>query len=171
MRSGMLPINAMIILVMGVLVLVGVLALFLGVWKPAAGGTSLQATTAAACQQLITRGCATTYLGSITINDFDASKGGGINPGTVIYACDDYNYFNGATNNNVTCLGERGDPPLQDNLFNLCRFYYGCSMTWGYGDCDNSWNCYKSANANKQFGTKNAADFNTCCRKQVCGCP
>jgi len=76
MKGTQLPINAMIILIMGTLILVGVLTMFLGVWNPSAGGTGLEAAKTTACQQLISRGCVNTDLDSISISDYDADGDG-----------------------------------------------------------------------------------------------
>lgn len=62
MTKALLPINAMIILVMGVLVLVGVLALFSGVWRPAASGTAIETIKSVACNKYLTGRCEATTI-------------------------------------------------------------------------------------------------------------
>ena len=112
----MLPINAMIILVLGILILVGILALFTGVWKPAAGGTSLETATQTTCLRArafcdyITYG---TKLARVPVFDFDANKNGTINDHRAPTVAAEVGKY-------VTAAG-------QDNLEMLCVNFYGCA--------------------------------------------
>lgn len=56
-KGAELPISTMIILILGVLVLIAMLAMLMGVWKPAAGGASLQTVTTLACNRFVAAGC------------------------------------------------------------------------------------------------------------------
>jgi hypothetical protein len=122
-------INAIIILVLGVLVILAVLGLFMGVWSPAKSGTSLQVATKSACSRVIAMGeaackdCWTT--GNIVIDGFDANKDGKINPGVKDSAgelmdnlrslC--INYYGAGSN---SCDGDMSDPPACPNCCEQC---------------------------------------------------
>ena len=110
--KGITAINAVIILVIGVITIIAIMGLFMSVWTPAKGGTSLQAATQVTCSRITTMGCPPRpgslmdYSG-IYVDGFDANQDGVINPG------------NSATTGcatNEAC----------DNLYILCVRQYGC---------------------------------------------
>ncbi len=59
MKGIELPISTLVILVIALIVLVGIIAFFLGVWTPGTGGIQLEAIKSSACQRLISTGCTT----------------------------------------------------------------------------------------------------------------
>ncbi|MBU5557872.1 MAG: hypothetical protein QW751_01685 [Candidatus Aenigmatarchaeota archaeon] len=56
-KGAELPISTMIILILGILVVIALLAMFMGVWKPASSGTNLQTVTALTCNRFVAAGC------------------------------------------------------------------------------------------------------------------
>jgi hypothetical protein len=158
MRKGALSIEIVIILVLGVLVVAAVVGFLLGAFKPAAGGTSLDVAKTLACQKLKSQGCTEANLGRIVIDNFDANKDGKFNPGT--------------------CCGHSGEdqcgsptylptcPAPEDNLYELCIFYYGCQGHEQAGDGALGARVSYVSGVTSGVGL----EFAKCCRKQVCGC-
>lgn len=75
MRGVELPVNTMVVFVLAVIVLLGILALFLGVWSPLPGAITPQAALNTACLRLVTTRC-DTDLTKIIVQNFDADKDG-----------------------------------------------------------------------------------------------
>jgi hypothetical protein len=145
--KGIEAINAIIILVLGVLTLLAILGLFMGVWTPAKGGTSLQAATSVTCQKINPAFCADTsqnraLQARMPVDDFDADGDGKINERKENIPPDSW-----ATCGHTTCPG--GD--TDDNLEELCYHYYGCRA--GLSD-ETAW-----------------LEWRECCVVKVCGCP
>ena len=115
MRKGALPIEIVIILILGIVALAGVLAFFLGAFRPGAAGVSLDTAKNLACQRLIAQGCQDLDLSLIWVYDFDANKDNSIKPGNNGRQPPGATYTCSTTNGNVEC----------DNLFMLCANYYG----------------------------------------------
>ena len=57
MKGIELPINTLIILVIALLILIAIIAFFLGVWGPGTSGVTLEATKTSACQRFISLDC------------------------------------------------------------------------------------------------------------------
>jgi hypothetical protein len=108
-----LPVNTLIIVILAVIVLLGILALFSGVWNPSSTGLSLEAAKSNACQLLASMGC-NGDTSSIVVNNFDANKDGAIVGGSA------FNTANWADPKNCNA-----DATSQDNLAALCACYYG----------------------------------------------
>jgi hypothetical protein len=78
-----LPVNALIIVILAVLVLLGILALYGGVWSPSSGGINLESAKNNGCHMLASTNCQSGPE-TIAISNFDANKNGQSNdPGTV----------------------------------------------------------------------------------------
>jgi len=81
--KGIEAINAIIILVLGVLTLLAVLGLFMGVWTPAGKGTSLQAATQTTCAKINPAFCKdSSRAARMPVFDFNANNQDGINEHT-----------------------------------------------------------------------------------------
>lgn len=104
MKGVELPISTLVIVVLALIILLGILALFFGVWTPGSTGISLEAAKNNACQMLLSTGCGSP--GTIAINGFDANKDGTQSAGT-------------ENSYPATCSGGN------DNLARLCRCWYG----------------------------------------------
>ena len=104
MKGMELPINTLIIVIIAIIVLIGVVAFFLGVWNPGTSGLQLETIKSSACQRLVSFGCSEPK--DVVIRDFDADKDGGLDPGT------GWNPGNPSSTAN------------QDNLAALCWNYY-----------------------------------------------
>jgi hypothetical protein len=107
MKGVELPINVLVLVVLGLVILLGILALFYGVWTGGASGVSLESAKNSACQLLVSTGC-NDNIQTIYTNNFDADKDGTIDtdigPG----------------------IGECNDPTdfSEDNLRMLCKCWY-----------------------------------------------
>ncbi|MEM3610296.1 MAG: hypothetical protein QW076_05345 [Candidatus Anstonellales archaeon] len=98
--------------VLGVIALLAILGLFMGVWTPAKGGTSLQAATQATCAKINPIYCKEPCIAArMPVYDFDANKNGILNE----HAKDN----SGLVAHN------------QDNFVQLCYNYYGVPDNWG----------------------------------------
>lgn len=75
MKGIELPVNALIIIILAVLVLLGILALYAGVWSPSSGGVNLESAKNNACQMLASTNCQSDPA-TILISNFDANKNG-----------------------------------------------------------------------------------------------
>jgi len=107
MKGAELPINTLIVIVLGVIILVAVIAIFFGPYFQTAGGVNLETAKSNACNMLASLRCnVNTY--TIQINNFDANKDGSKNPGEELAYP-------------PSCLPAGG----YDNLARLCICYYG----------------------------------------------
>lgn len=79
MKGIELPVNALIIVILAVLVLLGILALYAGVWSPSSGGIILESAKNNGCHMLASMGCNAADTNIITVN-YDASGNGNIGP-------------------------------------------------------------------------------------------
>ena len=124
MKAAELPINVIIIVVLCLIVLLAIIALFMGVWTPGSGSMSLEGAKNNACQMLLsTGGCGIIdSTKSININNFDADKDGTLNEVGV--------------GTDFTCGNKIKD--AKDNLFMLCKCWY--SIT-GANDAEIDSNC------------------------------
>jgi len=110
--KGIAAIDALIMIVIGVIAIIAILGLFMGVWTPAGTGTSLEAATRTTCERINTALCKESSLAARTpVYDFDANKNGvlnehGIDLGT---GCIDYN---------------------NDTFEQLCWRFYGGPASW-----------------------------------------
>jgi len=124
--KGIAAIDALIMIVIGVIAIIAILGLFMGVWTPASGGTSLTTAKNLACQKLTITGCAV-HPADISIEDFDADKDGQLDP------------CSGQQGNNPACLGANcgpGGASTGDNLWSICVCHLGLPQTIpGCSDC------------------------------------
>ena len=79
MKGLELPINVMIILVLGMIILIVVVALVYGAYRPSIGSVDLTTAKNNACQMLVSLGCERTSPGYVLIPNFDANGDGEIN--------------------------------------------------------------------------------------------
>jgi len=102
MKGIELPINILVIIAMAVMVLLGLVAIYMGGFGGGAGQIQLNSAKTDACQELIRSGkCGdASYTSNINVTGFDANKDGSLNPGT-----------------------------SGDNLQSLCIKWYGCTDT------------------------------------------
>jgi hypothetical protein len=110
MKGVELPINVIVLVVLALIVLLGILALFFGVWPQGSTGINLEGAKNGACQILISTNCGSPS--SVNVKDFDADKDGTLNevgPESSINAAD--------------C----GKPGFKDNLAMLCLCWYGAN--------------------------------------------
>ncbi|MEM3610295.1 MAG: hypothetical protein QW076_05340 [Candidatus Anstonellales archaeon] len=121
MKAAELPINVIVIVVLCLIVLLAILALFTGVWRPSSSSLNLETAKNNACQMLIsTNGCnVPESTKTIVIKDFDANKDEKI----------------GEENSNTNGCGS---DVTGDNLFMLCKCWY--SIT-GANDAEIDYNC------------------------------
>lgn len=102
----------MIIVLIAIVVLIAVIALFVGIWNPGANALSLESAKTSACQRLISLNCNINVdLSSIQISGFDADQDGQKDAGTK---------FNSQTIDNH----DPADTGNKDNLMSLCYEYY-----------------------------------------------
>ena len=118
MKGVELPINVIVIVVLALVVLLGILALFSGVWTPGVAGISLEAAKNNACQMLVSTGCDSPA--SIIVKDFDADKDGTLNEAR------------SDVNNNADACTPGAATNSGDNLYMLCKCWYGADET----DCE-----------------------------------
>jgi len=76
MKGVELPINALIIIVLAIIVLVAIIALFYTGIKPPQNTLSAQAALDRACMKLHSYNCQVSWLGDISVDDFDADADG-----------------------------------------------------------------------------------------------
>jgi hypothetical protein len=85
MKGISLPINVIVIIVLAMIVLLAVIALFFGVWKPEQ--LTVEAAKNNACNMLVSTGCDS--ASSIVVRDFDANQDGEVNSeDTLLALCD-----------------------------------------------------------------------------------
>jgi hypothetical protein len=105
-----LPINAIIIILLCIAVLLAVITMFFGVWRPGQGSISLEAAKSSGCQMLSSMGC-NAMTASIPIRGFDANKDGTLSEGSA------KSIITTATTCPLTIS-------TQDNLLMLCQCWY-----------------------------------------------
>ena len=162
MKGIELPINILVIIVIVLIVLLAVVSLFFGVYTPSSSSTTLQAATSATCMRVNPTLCnlqsdadipsSRTYAARTPVYNFDANKNGIIN--------DFHQDGQWAT---TYCI--------DDNLEQLCGFFYGCSI----GGCTpgetlDTFDPFNPSNYNLQT-EDDWREWNKCCLKRVCGCP
>jgi hypothetical protein len=108
MKGVELPINVIVLVVLALIVLLGILALFFGVWNPGSTGINLEGAKNSACQMLISTNCVDTS--SINVEDFDADRDGTLNE------------VGPESSTNAADCGKSG---FKDNLAMLCLCWYG----------------------------------------------
>jgi len=145
MKGIELPINILVIIAMAVMVLLGLVAIYMGGFGGGAGQIQLNNAKTEACQELIRSGKCGDYdaTKNILVSGFDANKDGNLNPGSSIPSSPK--------------AGGGINPPSgsQDNLFTLCVNWFSCPQP---KSLDNPEDTDKRA-------------FVDCCHKKVCGCP
>jgi hypothetical protein len=112
MKGVELPINTIVIVVIALAILLALIALFFGVWTPGSSGITLDAAKNNACHMLVSTGCRDAK--QINVRDFDADKDGILDTGS------------SGTRTLVCVDGEAGG---NDNLFMLCKCWYGITGT------------------------------------------
>jgi hypothetical protein len=135
MKGIELPVNALIIIVIAVLVLLGIVALWMSGWGSGSMGVTLEAAKEGACGTLMRYygGCAAVVPYTIRIGNFDADRDG----------------TNDGSNAPGSWCWNAGDPPIpactaksvcanplllpeKDNLASLCACYYNA---WSDSAC------------------------------------
>jgi len=109
MKGLELPINTLIIIVIGLVILLALIAVLFGGFNIARPQMSLETAKNDACRQLSTMGCDYGYA-LIPINSFDANRDNKMNPS---------GSFAGDINSDCGTLATSGD-----NLATLCLCYY-----------------------------------------------
>jgi len=147
MKGIELPINILVIIAMAVMVLLGLVAIYMGGFGGGAGQIQLNSAKTDACQQLIRSGGCGDYgaTANILVSGFDADKDGSLDPGNGISS----SKAGGGGGINPPSSGD------QDNLFTLCVNWFSCPQPY---------------DPNKPTDTEKRA-FVDCCHKKVCGCP
>jgi hypothetical protein len=128
MKGIELPINALIIITVAVLVLLGIVALWMSSWGGGSRGVTIEAAKSAACSELMRyyAGCTAKDPKDIPISNFDANRNG--NNGDA-----------GTFDSTKTVCGTSADAANGDNLQTLCYCYYNaktasaCRITCGCG--------------------------------------
>ena len=145
--KGITAIEAVIILVLGVITLIAILGIFMGTWSPAKAGVSLQAATQASCQQVNPSFCKGLYPNwpdaGFAHSDMFAAR-------MPVYNFNANKDAAGLLNEHVTD-GTFKTSAGNDNLEALCQYYYGCAQA---GTTDATW-----------------TTWTRCCLVNVCGCP
>jgi hypothetical protein len=108
-----LPVNALIIVIIGIVVLLALVALFFGVYNPGRGSMELDAVKNSACSTFVSMGCVSPK--EVLTNNFDADKDGVIKPQP--------NQPVGLEDCSVPNGGGPGD-----NLYMLCKCWYGADF-------------------------------------------
>jgi len=114
MKGAELSINALVIMVLALVILLGILALYFGVWSPGASGISLEAAKGNACRALMTLNCQPHPV-NVSVIGFDADQDGVLDPPT-------------GSASSATCK-RPGDINVNDTLWSLCVCYYGLQET------------------------------------------
>jgi hypothetical protein len=109
MKGIALPINALVIVAIAVIVLLGIVALYFGGFNPFSTSISVEAAKNGACDTLVRYGC-NVGTNTITIDDFDADQDGSNDPSTT---------FDWDSPGCGGTVGTRGD-----NLASLCYCFY-----------------------------------------------
>jgi hypothetical protein len=113
MKGIELPINALIIITVAVLVLLGIVALWMSGWGSGSQGVTIEAAKAVGCSALLR----------------DSAGCTAVDPALIIF--DGANAFRHVVKFDADGDGTPGEA-LEDNLQNLCNRYYGTSTA---GDC------------------------------------
>lgn len=92
MKGIELPVNALIIIILAVIVLLGLLALYVMVWLPSSGGVALESAKNNGCHMLASLGCVAADTRTITVN-YDADGNGEINSLDTLQVLCDRKYF------------------------------------------------------------------------------
>jgi hypothetical protein len=130
MKGIELPINALVIIIIAVLVLLGIAALWMSGWGGGSQGVTVEAAKAAACSALMRNyaGCSAIFPKDITISNFDANMNGATGAAEATT-----NFNNGAlpSCNSATLPAQNGD-----NLQTLCYCYYNTkTIATAVADC------------------------------------
>jgi len=115
MKGAELPINIIVLIVIALIVLIGILALYLGIWQPGTSAIGLEGAKNNACQVLINSGC--DDLTTVSINNFDADRDGVMNEAG--------SYINTGILPDVDACSATANPNSGDNLYMLCKCWYG----------------------------------------------
>jgi len=132
MKGIELPINALIIIVVAVLVLLGIVALWMSGWGGGSQGVTIEAAKSAACSELMRyyAGCTAKEPYTIGISGFDADRDGSPDMGTAAKSwCWTATSPAGCTAKSK-CDGTIATD--KDNLASLCSCYYNA---WTAADC------------------------------------
>jgi hypothetical protein len=113
MKGVELPINVLIIVAVGLIVLLGIVALFFIGWSPFPATVGLESIKNQACRELVQEWQCKIATADIHIANFDADKDEAV--GTVDTGAQD-DILGTCGNSLVTNMG--------DNLRNLCRCWY-----------------------------------------------
>ena len=113
MKGIELPINALIIIVVAVLVLLGIVALWMSGWGGGSQGVTIEAAKASGCAALMR----------------DAAGCTSVDPATILYD-------GGTTSKSAFKFDVKSDgDTTNDNLQVLCDTYYGTSGATKASDC------------------------------------
>lgn len=99
MKGIELPVNVLIILVLGLIILIAVIVLVQNGSKPATDSVDLTTAKNNACQMLVSLGCHVNPQ-SVRISNFDANKKDGLDAGdNLMELCKNYYLIDGSNDN------------------------------------------------------------------------
>ena len=97
MKGLELPVNVLIILVLGLIILIAVIVLVYDASKPAVSSVDLTTAKNNACQMLVSVGCGPGQSGSIRVSNFDANRDGEMDvKDTLLELCREYYLIDGS---------------------------------------------------------------------------
>jgi hypothetical protein len=117
MKGLELPINVLVIVAIAVIVLLGIVALYLGGWTPFGSSIGVESVKNEACAELVRKGC-NIATSSINIPNFDADQDG-------LSGYNSYGIAQDIGSDTIGSCGSSATGDLDDNLYNLCECYYG----------------------------------------------
>ncbi len=96
MKGSELPINTVIFIVVGVIVLLAVVGLLLGAFNPSSQSLNLQAATKATCTKINPSFCSDPSTAQkIPVENFDANKNGNVNENPDNFTAICYYFYSG----------------------------------------------------------------------------
>lgn len=88
MRGLELPVNTLIVIVLAIIVLVAVIAFFMGAWRPGVSGIEMENAKNSGCQAFVSAGCDDRDLNIIIVN-YDVD-GNGAKDDSLLRLCEHY---------------------------------------------------------------------------------
>ena len=121
MKGAQLTINTLVILVLAVIVLIGLIAFFMGVWTPSTSGINIESIKNSACQRFVSAGCDKSTA-SIKVDDY----GEGPDKYLLDLCKDKYGCGIEDKDENGNGLGTYGGYESEDDC---CKAVCGCAVT------------------------------------------